>query len=179
MIIVVDLDDVIAEFVPHLLRFLNEEYGSNLKFENIKGWNIWEYGDITEEQYREGIEKFMEAGMYRNLPLIEGAREGLKVISEHHDVYIVTWRSLKIREDTEYWLEKNLGNAYKEVYFSDNKPKLGILKKLNAELFIDDSPTHTRDAVKICRTLLYTKPWNENIIGIERVSSWEEILEKI
>ncbi len=178
--IIVDLDDVIASFCPSLINFLNQLYDANLTMEKIRGWNIWEYGNLTREQYVEGVRSFKEAGLFRKLPLVRGAKEALVSLKRKNLLWIVTYRSEEIKEDTLEWLSEN-SIPYDGIFFTESKPKFEICKILNPDFAIDDSP-NSLDLSEICRLLLFDRPWNQDLTtcpNIERVYNWQEILEKI
>ena len=177
--IMVDLDDVIADFVPHFLGFLNKEYDAGLNENNIKGWNIWDYGNLTKEEYEQGLEKFTQSRQYNNLPVVENARESLKKLKENI-IYIVTWRNKKVESETIEWLKRN-SIHYDKLFFSNNKPKDKICKRLNIDVAIDDSPSQSKRLSNFCLVLLYNKRWNETVTGnnIKRVYNWDDIMNEI
>ncbi len=176
----IDLDDVIADLVPELIKFLNDLYKADLEFKEIKSWEIWKYGNLTEKEFKEGTKKFIEEGGYSRLPVIKGAVEGVNRLKELGEVYIVTRRSIKRRAETISWLrDKKI--KYDGIYFSNNGPKTHIFEDINPNLIIDDSPSSAKDLLWFRGFFLYDKPWNKHV-KIEknrRLKSWKDILKKV
>lgn len=170
---------MIADLAPALLDFLNAKYNSDLVKDNIRGWNLWEYGRIRKEDCKEGIRDFIASGKYGELSLINGAKEALQRIASVHSIYIVTWRSSLWKDDTINWLKKHKLNFYKEIYFSENKQKDDICRAIGADLAIDDNLNQARAMSVLCPVLLFDQPWNrteEEIQNVIRVYCWTDVL---
>jgi len=179
-IIVCDIDEVIANFVSPLIDFLNEKYDAGLVYGNIRDWNIWKWGNLSEEDYNGGFRDFEFTKPYERLTCVNGAREGLETLSEFGEVFMVTYRRENLREQTLKWLSENQ-MKYDKIFFSDNKSKLNICNKLNPDLIIDDSANQARILSNYFYFLLYDKPWNQdaNHENVIRVKNWDEILERV
>lgn len=135
-----DLDDFITDLLDDFIEFYNNNAGLSLTKKNVTSWNVFP---------REVHEKFKQTGGYTRLNIKPGALDMLRWLNEQGDVFIVTYRDKIYSQQTHEWMEDNLKGNYDEekVYFSGG-PKVNILRELNIDLHIDDSITHTRDAVE-------------------------------
>ena len=73
---------------------------------------------------------------FKDLPLISGAKEAMKVLDEHFDVYILStppWGNPDAWGHKRLWIEKHFPYLWKKVILSHNK---GLMK---GEYLIDDS----------------------------------------
>ena len=84
-----------------------------------------------EEKPKECLEK----GFYRNLPVIEGAQEGISELEKYFDVYIAT----KPKKENPYcleekmeWIREHFPSLSKKVFFTPDK------RLLKGDILIDD-----------------------------------------
>lgn len=136
----IDLDDVIADLISGLIDSYNNKYHVKITREDIHGWDFF-----PQELY----EEFRSNGGYKRLGLIPNARNLLSWLRRIGKVSIITWRSRDYREDTFFWLEKNLNGLYKRenVHFAGGS-KLDLCRELRINLLIDDSVKHTKQVVE-------------------------------
>ena len=55
-----DMDEVITEFVMGFLKFYNEKFNKDIKFENWTSYNFWEVVGGTREELVELVDEFYE-----------------------------------------------------------------------------------------------------------------------
>lgn len=129
MRIAVDLDDVVADLISHLLTTHYEMTGVALSREQVGSWDVFPPEVHNRVRYGDG---------YAHLALLPGAREFLSWLRIRHRVFIVTYRGEHARSITLDWLERHVSGLYDEVYFTGGG-KVGTCRELGIELIVDDS----------------------------------------
>lgn len=79
----------------------------------------------------------LEEGFYRNLKVIEGAKEAISMLENHFDVYIATKPKRAnpyCLEEKMEWIREHFPSLEKKVFFTPNK---ALLK---GYMLIDDHP---------------------------------------
>lgn len=187
--IALDFDDVVMEFNLGFLNFHNQNYGSNLTFEQLTNYDNWEvvYGTSKEEMINRARAFYHSPHHLEVLP-VTGAKEVISSLAERHRLEIVTSRPETVREHVESWLERHLPNAFKQIHFtngfagasgSTKRAKSEICRSIGAIVFVDDSITHAKDVASTgIPVLLPDRPWNREgtPTGVTRVKTWEDIL---
>jgi len=178
--IVVDIDEVVLDYVNALLKHLNEKFNMNIKKKQIKSWNITSYYPIPEEKLIYEWERFCEKDSFSNLRLINNAKEGIKKLSKYGEIYFVTYRSKNQKEKTEKNLENKLPSLWQEIIFSNRNNKREIYEKLNPVLIIDDSSEQIKNAIELgFNFFLFNAPWNQEIdVGEKRAYGWKDIMKR-
>jgi len=189
MLIALDIDEVLSDTLDMVNDFYNRKHGTSFKLEDFK---TYEWKDVWGCELKDSIDEwyaFMsEHG--ENIKVSAGAIEGVKKLSEKHELVAVTSRAEDFEEVTKKWLEKNFSGAIKEVYFVNHYNKNGgkqlkksfFLKKIGADFFVEDHLDYAADCASVgIPVLLLDKPWNQGDLSekIERVFSWNEIVEKV
>lgn len=156
----IDVDGVLAEHVPHLIKYLKRECdGLKLEKEDVSSWNI----NICGLDFKSLYEKYLRhKDFIYEIPVIEGAVEGVEKLSRRHRILIVTNRPSYSAEDTYIWLKNNGFEFHSLIVGSElDRVNLGI------DILIDDNPYAI---IKFARTgresLLYYQPWNRKLFDM-------------
>jgi len=188
MLIAIDIDAVLADFLSKFLEYRNKVYQTNFKRNDFYTY-VWAevFKESKEEMYAI-LSDFFESGYVNQIALISGAKKGIEELKKQgHTIDIVTSRPRFIKDLTLGWLKKNFGDSFKMVYFS-NQPAYGsfgstkgeICHQIKADLFIDDQLVYCKECIKEnIKVFLFNNPWNKNIEipkEITRVFSWAEII---
>lgn len=195
MLIGVDLDDVLADYIPALCEFHNATYGTSLARENFHSYSFWEVWGGTKEEARKKAIEFRNSSYFDNIQPVAGSIEGVDVLKKSHNLVIITSRSTI--DKTNEWLNKHFPNKFSGVYFSHNhytgkgtREKSDICLDLGVNAMIEDNLEYSLDcALKSIKVLLFNSPWNNQIYKvpllkrfllakIKRIGSWKEIIEK-
>ncbi|MCD6398532.1 MAG: hypothetical protein J7L08_01290 [Candidatus Aenigmarchaeota archaeon] len=190
MLIGVDLDEVISDTLPALIKFHNERYGTNLKKEDFYSYRfeyIW--GGTREEAIRKVLE-FYKSKYYNTIKPVEGALEGIKKLREKNELVVITYRPTEFKEITEEWLKRYFHGCFSKIYFTNFYSVNGTIKKkyetcleIGVDLMIDDLLKCSLDcASRNISVLLFNQPWNqckELPALVKRVYSWKEIIENV
>jgi len=184
-----DMDEVITSFVDTYLPYYNKNHGTDWKKEDIYSYYLYEVFGISKEEDTKSIVSFGETEEYKNMPLIEGAADGIRKLSRKNELYIITGRPFDRREITEEAIRKNFNNCFKGLFFTDFKaerghavPKHTICNDLGIELMIDDMPSTAEEIYNYCNIpiIMPEYPWNKNFdihgTKISRVNGWKGIM---
>ncbi len=202
MIIGVDLDDVLGDFVGGLCQYHNREYGTSFKKDDFHSFKFWEVWGGNKKQAVDKVSDFYETPEFKNLEPMEGAQEAVDYLSQDHELRVVTSRPPFIEKDgepifleekTKKWLDENFPNKFSEIYFANNdyiegskktKEKLEYCLDSDIDILVEDALQHMEKYCqnKITKVFLSDSPWNQGKElpeNVERVYSWDEIVRKV
>ena len=189
MIIGTDLDDVLTDFVGGLAKYLNKFYGTSFTRDDFYTFDLQEVWGGTREEAIQKVLDFYRSDFFKNLKPFEDAQEAVNLLSQKHEMIIITSRPRFIEKETVTWVEKYFPGNFSKIYFAKDhadinqgKEKLEICEEVNVDVLIDDCLEHLTKHKNNTRLFLYDAPWNRNKFtpnGIERVKSWKEIVRKI
>lgn len=107
------------------------------------------------------------SGFYKDLEIIPGSVEAIKILSKYFDVYFLStaeWANLSSWVDKRVWLEKHFGEyAYKKLILSHNK-SLNIGKYLIDDRAIDTNLAFTGEFIHF---------------GTEKFPNWNSVVKYI
>jgi len=185
----IDIDDVTADFINPLLRFYHQRTGIRLSYENFFSYRFEDVWGGTRIETISFVREFYHSDAFAKLPLIEGAEEGLNLLSERHSKVFITSRHSKAKEVTPKWIEYRLpklqGNRIifsGEYAESSDGSKGDISVKEGLDLIVEDNGDIALDcSEKGIVTILFNRPWNQGVThsNILRVKNWQEALREI
>lgn len=85
-VVLLDIDDTLNNFIDSFVDIYNDKYNSNLKSEDIKGWNIQDYVDTKDNVYN----LFKTPGLFTKPKPKVYAVDFVKSLMKDFDVYLVT-----------------------------------------------------------------------------------------
>jgi len=177
MIILVDMDGVIADFEK---GFLNNYRNLHPKkpFIPLEKRNTF----YVQEQYPKALlplveEIILSKGFFLNLPPVDGSLESIMELSSlNEEVYICTSPLLKnpycIQEKYE-WINKYLGKGWnKKMILSPDKTLV------QGDLLIDDKPHINGILQPSWEHILYSRPYNLQINSKRRLTwkNWKQVI---
>ncbi|HEY3703516.1 MAG TPA: 5'-3'-deoxyribonucleotidase [Terracidiphilus sp.] len=166
--ICVDMDEVMADTLSEHLRRYNEAFDEAITPDDLFGKSLWE---CAPEDRRQQLRDFLDAeDFFEDLPLMPGAQDVLRQLSERFEIYIAT-QAMTVPNSLgpKYrWLQRHFPFIPPANYvFCGNK------SILLADYLIDDLP---RNLQRFQGTgLLYTAPHNLNTTEYARVNDWNEV----
>lgn len=186
MRIVLDMDQIIADWVQRILEWYNQDKGTSLTKENIVNWNMTMNLGPNSEDFLRSCMRYPE--LYRDLEPIEGAIHGVqKLVSDGHDVLIASavpkCAGIAYHGKLE-WIRRNM------PFFSLNN-FIAIQRKdlIDGDILFDDGLHNIMPWVKRGRWgVVMDCPWNRTVGGgkpleenrlIVRVKHWNEFLQFI
>ena len=183
MLVGIDVDEVLADMNTAIISFHDERYGTNLKKEDFKNYNLWETLKCTKEEEQKRIIEFYRSCYFREMLPVEGAIEGVDALAKRHELIIITSRYAEGKDLTKPWLDKYFPEKFSAVHFTkDGLKKHELCKMHNVEVLIEDCIEKSIPCAQNgTRIILLDYPWNqyEEIPGITKVKSWKDIINQI
>ncbi|MCB0640047.1 MAG: 5'(3')-deoxyribonucleotidase [Phaeodactylibacter sp.] len=164
--IAVDMDEVLADIVPKLLDLYEEYFGTRLEKEEYWGAKIYARPDAARIR-----ERLFEPGFFADLPVIEGAQEGIRFLQEHYEVYIVTAASefRNAMADKHDWLQTHFPSIHwKQMIFCGDKSVIGT------DYMLDDHAFNLETFQG--KGLLFTAYHNTEETRFPRLNNWKEVI---
>lgn len=165
--IAIDMDEVIADFIPKQLRLFNEEFNESLTVEDLHGKKLWELKPHLAESVRDYLR---DPSFFRDLEVMENSQEVIKELNDNFEVFITT-AAMEFPSSftAKYeWLKEHFSflNDLNFVFCGDKSIVL-------ADYLIDDNVRHFKKFTG--KGILFTSPHNVNITGYDRVNNWLEV----
>lgn len=167
----VDLDEVLGDFVPQLVLFHNERYGTSLRNEDFHTYHFANVWGGTNEESQEKVQLFFDSHYFADLPVVAGAQAALQKLRERFDLTVVTSRQHFIEAVTRRWLERHFPGTFNGgVFFGNHYGTSGVVKSkpamcaaIGAVALVDDSLTYARQcAHTLERVFLFGNyAWNQ------------------
>lgn len=181
----IDLDDVLADSLPHYLRAFNRRFGLEVGLADA----AWQIADRFPQVPREAADDFfsglLEAGFFSSRPLLPGAKEAVESLArDGHRLYIITGRAPRDEAITAAWLmQVGMLSCFEAVVHRSRdhvgRHKSGAASGLQLDLFIEDELTVALAVSEVSiPVLLFDRPWNQGPLpaNVRRVRSWGEAL---
>lgn len=175
IILGVDLDEVVFQYVPGLRKFMKEN-GHTPPEQSPEFYSLVDSGwfDSNEDYYKIHREA-VEQGVYSKLEQVPGASEALWELNDlDYEINIITARFVnpgqheKVAKQTAAALEEH-NIPYSSLTFLSDK------KRFLADTYIDDSPNNIIGLRSIGRHVItFDQSYNRGVIGA-RASSWDGV----
>ena len=166
--IAIDMDGVIADIEPQLIKYYNQEYGKNLTLDQIQGLSG---ADAFPEDY--ATKKMLNMpGFFRTLSVMPGAVAAVKTLMEKHEVYIVSAATefpLSLGEKIEWLREHFPFISWRNIILCGDK------SVINTDYMIDD---HCKNLDHCSgRAIMFNAFHNLDTHQHLRIHNWQDILE--
>jgi 5'-nucleotidase len=164
--IIIDMDEVIADPMGEMIRWYNDQYGSEPDKARMIG--SWVKG-FPEEHQPMIMERIKSPGFFRHLPVMEDAVDVLRRLNERYEVFIVSAamefpNSLKDKYD---WLMEHFPFfTWKQMALTGSKDLVF------GDFMIDDHVKNLKNFKG--KPYLYTSAHNLTVTGYDRINSWKE-----
>lgn len=177
-----DIDDVKGDFVRGFIEWHNEKYGTHLEYE---GWHSYHFEEVLGGTHADAIAKvrlFYETHHFTDMPVIDGAKEGIRQLYKVSDLVAVTGRNPMAEKSTRAWLARHFPEV-PDVYFTDaferkKHNKSEVCHRLGAREIVEDNRHNAVECANAgIGAVLLTRPWNGGDLpkGVIRVSLWSEV----
>lgn len=178
-ILFVDLDNTIAEFSGHLVKKINEKYGTSISTCQIE-YNYSACSNaakLLKVPAKEIYEIIYSEGFFLELAPIKGAIESLQYLKKTgFQIRIMTSVSREkppsiATKDKYLWVEKYLKGIVKpeSIIFAQEKE---LLINENS-LLIDDAPHFLNNNKLSGRIIGYRRKYNKTITGMPFIEAWD------
>ncbi len=187
----IDIDNVLSELSASMDLWHNRVHGTNLEEKDHVAFDLESIWTCSKEESIKKILEFFDSSEFKATKIVLGAIEGVKSLTEDHELHVITSRADKVFDETIAWLNKHFSDSFHKVHFtgqmcgakSGNRSKAMVCKEYGINILIEDALHYANNcANEGVKVLLFDWPWNQseelhpNII---RVKSWQEILDYI
>lgn len=169
-IILIDIDGCLNTYPDCFIEWVNKKYlTSYVNIKTFKKSLITYLYELIKEDYR-------NCGAKRDIPIQEGAKEVIDILSEGNTIIIITNRPNRfpINRDTRYWLIKNK-IRFDLLIFLEDKYRFVETKNTKIKLIIEDDEKLV-NSLSDCNIPIFffsdKKSLNENVITVK---NWKEI----
>lgn len=190
MKIAVDLDEVLGDFIGTFLRWYNHNgYQPKLTREDIVKYHFKDLIGMPEGEELKMMYQFFDDGEIMNIQPMAGAQEGVaQLLTQGHELYLVSGRQSRLQRETEQWAEKYFPNTFKGVYLANQHSLDGgavldkgeMCKELGCEVLIDDGSQHVEPVMAAgIRIIILNQAWNnyhQLPASVLRADNWPEIV---
>lgn len=181
-----DCDEVLLPTLKHHCNFLNKKYGVDLKEQDFKKYEFWEYCGVTREQSIIDFSEFFETQEFQQIQPFPGVVSGIEKLSKIKKLFVITSRLYSYEQFTRKWIEQYFPGRFSGVAFGNHYSlngksieKLELCKKRGVEVLVEDNEMHASAVCKEIPVVLFDKPWNQQIKDtkmLKRAMNWEEIV---
>ncbi|KAL9262258.1 hypothetical protein AKJ16_DCAP05694 [Drosera capensis] len=197
LVVAVDVDEVLGNFVTALNRFIADRYSSN---HSVSEYHVYEFFKIWNCSRAEAdirVHEFFKTSYFRNgIHPIPGAHKALHKLSNFCTLSVVTSRQNAIKDQTIEWIETHYPGLFCEIHFGNHfaldgtsRPKSDICRSMEAKVLIDDNPKYAIDCAEAgIKVLLFdyenSYPWSKDVSVdqhplVTRVHNWEQVEQQL
>lgn len=185
----IDIDEVLAEFMPELNNFYNSLHRTKFKFEDYKSYDLEKIWGGDRETSVMIVKDFYKSAYFYKIKPAFYSQKALEILSKDNELIAITFRPTYLQEATEYWVKKFFPEKIKKVICTNQYvlsplkiSKLDICLKEGIEVIIEDNlQVAVECAGKGIKSFLLDKPWNQNgsnkISNLIRVKNWKSLLD--
>lgn len=159
-----DLDTVCFDFQGPFKKYIETEYSTTIKDEEITRW-YWNecIPWISKESFDFLFDRFVKEGHFRHLkPRIDAKLAVRRCQEKGHDVFFLTSRSTSLTQQTRDSVREHFGPFNDDHIIVTGGRKSSFCKKHDIDVFIDDSPHHAIDIYVHSPTKVYMLDWPYN-----------------
>ena len=164
-----DIDDLLMECVPYAIRLANEKYHFDppLSIYEVNRWGkLGTRADVI-------FEFFEDPDFYRNQPVIKGAKEFVRKLSQMTEVFVSTsvypqFMSLRAQRIIEEFPEIPSNH----IYMGSRKDRIDV------DILFDDG-MHNVLGSNAAYPILMRRPWNQEATGMLAVNNYDEFLKLV
>ena len=189
--IAVDVDEVLAQFIPSLADFHNAKYGTSLTVESFTSYEFHKVWGGSAAECSMKMDAFFDSVYFQNLSPVPGAFEALSGLCEFPglvSLHVVTARQNKLQAQTLAWLDKHYPGLFlsSQVHFGNHYSSNGERSRSKPEMclavgavcLIDDSLVYAMQCAAVgLRVILFGDyGWNRGEGGalVTRANDWVE-----
>ena len=163
-----DVDDLLMECVPYAIRLANEKY----KFDPpLTIYEVDRWGTLGTRA--DVIFEFFTEEFFRTQPVIKGAKEFVRKLSQMTEVFVSTsvypeFMSIRAQRIMEEFPEIPKDH----IYMGSRKDKIDV------DILFDDGMHNVANS-NATYPILMRRPWNQHATGILAVNTYDEFLKLV
>lgn len=172
MLILLDMDGVVVDFLPQLLEKYNFLTNEGVQIDYIKGVKTHKYvGDpMTLKRIKDSV------GFLSSLPPIDGAIEGVgSLVKDGHEVIFVSngTNCPTSGHEKRDWLKYHFSKLWNIAPLVLTYHK----RFVRGDILVDDNPNNLANLHPTTTGLLWHYNYNAFVTGFERIYSWDHLLQ--
>ncbi|CAI9780321.1 unnamed protein product [Fraxinus pennsylvanica] len=191
IMIAVDVDEVLGNFVSALNQFIADRYSINHSVSEYHVYEFFKIWNCSRDEADIRVHEFFKTSYFKKgIHPIPGAQKALQKLSKFCNLSVVTSRQNAIKEHTIEWIERYYPGLFKEIQFGNHfaldgksRSKSDICKSLGAKVLIDDNPRYAIECAEVgIKVLLFdyenSYPWSKMVNRhplVTKVHNWEEV----
>ena len=164
-----DIDDVLMECVPYAIKLANEKYHFDppLTIYEVDHWGqLGTRADVIFEFFR-------DPEFFKNQPVIKGAKEFVRKLSQMTEVFVSTsiypeFMGIRAQRIMEEFPEIPADH----IYMGSRKDKIHV------DILFDDG-MHNVDRSNAAYPILMRRPWNQDATVVLAVNTYDEFLKLV
>ena len=164
-----DVDDLLMECVPYAIRLANEKYNFDppLTIREVDRWGkLGTRADVI-------FEFFNDPEFYENQPVIEGAKEFVRKLSQMTEVFVSTSVYPQFMSIRALRIMKEFPEIpHDHIYMGSRKDKIDV------DILFDDGMHNVLDSMA-AYPILMRRPWNTEATGMLSVNNYDEFLKLV
>ncbi|KAK4755847.1 hypothetical protein SAY87_009604 [Trapa incisa] len=197
IVVAVDVDEVLGNFVSALNQFIADRYSLNHSVSEYHVYEFFKIWNCSRDEADIRVHEFFKTPYFKlGIHPIPGARRALHKLAKFCKFSVVTSRQNVIKDHTIGWIEKHYPGLFHEIHFGNHfaldgisRPKSEICSSLGAKVLIDDNPRYAVECANVgIRVLLFdyenSYPWckTDSIDGhplVTKVHNWGEVEQQL
>lgn len=177
MIILLDVDGVVADLNNPWLARYNKDYNDDLTLEDITAWNIAQY---TKPECGLKMYDYLEdPTLYDDVKPIEGAIEGVRALRDmgHEVAFVTSCSGPEMCKAKTAWIIDHDGLTPADEDPMDYIYLVKRKHRIEGDLLLDDYERNLENFKGW--QVLFDQPWNRHVSDIKRVTGWSQFLTAI
>ncbi|XP_004287685.1 PREDICTED: uncharacterized protein LOC101311028 [Fragaria vesca subsp. vesca] len=193
IVVAVDVDEVLGNFVSALNRFIADRYAANHSVSEYHVYEFFKIWNCSRDEADLRVHEFFKTPYFKTgIHPLPGAKETLHKLSGFCNLSVVTSRQNAIKDHTIQWIESHFPGLFQEIHFGnhfalhgESRPKSEICRSLGATVLIDDNPRYALECAEVgIRVLLFdfenSYPWCKTDSVdlhplVTKVHNWEAV----
>lgn len=156
-VVAIDVDGVLADQVPHVLRRAEKELRVKMKKEDVTAWDTPVGGIPFDELI---VKYLLDPNFVMTMPVMGGAVSAMEVVRKWAKIIVASSRPKETEDNSIQWLAQNFGLSRNQFKNTTSTGK----SFLDADLLIDDNIGNVRSFVENGNhnlAILFSQPWNK------------------
>ncbi|KAJ1418759.1 HAD-like superfamily [Sesbania bispinosa] len=197
LVVAVDVDEVLGNFVSALNKFIADRYSSNYSVSEYHVYEFCKIWNCSRDEADIRVHEFFKTPYFKSgIYPLPGAQTALQKLSRFCNLAVVTSRQNAIKDHTIEWIENYFPGLFHEIHFGNHfaldgvsRPKSEICRSLNAKVLIDDNPRYAIECAEVgIKVLLFdyenSYPWSKNESVdqhplVTKVKNWKEVEQQL
>ncbi len=172
----IDIDGTITK-PDTILPYINRDFKTKLKLEDITEYNISKLIDVDEQTMYQWF-RSNESDIYKHSPLKDNSQIILNAWAEHFaDLYFISARNASLMDITTEWFNHH-ELTYNHIELIGSHDKIEAIKRHNLDIFFEDKDDNAIQIHEECNipVILFNTPYNQGCVpnDVIRVNNWQE-----